>query len=219
MPARRPYESSRRREQAALTRQAILEAAERLFERDGFAGATINAVAREAGVAPRTVYLAFESKAGLLRALWNLRLRGDEQDAPMAERDWYRAVLDETDPARKLRLMAGYSRAVKSRVGPLFTVIRGGAAHDPEVAALWNRIEREFYDNQRAIVETLAATNALRSDLEVARAADLLWTLNHPDIWRALVEVRAWTPEEWENWFAETACAQLLAGKRRGKRR
>lgn len=212
---RRSYDSSRRRAQAAATRREILEAAGRLFDREGFARATISAVAREAGVAPRTVYLAFDSKAGLLRAVWNLRLRGDEGDAPIAERDWYQAVLDESDPKRKVRLVARQSREVKSRIGPLFSVIRGGAAHDPEVAALWSRIEREFYDNQRAIVETLAASGGLRRGLDAARAADLLWTLNHPDVWRALVDVRGWTPDQWEEWFAESACAQIVAPRRR----
>ena len=154
----------------------------------------------------------------MLRALWNLRLRGDQGDAPVGERAWYRELLDEPDPERKLRLAASRSRTVKARIGPLFGVVRGGAAIDPDVAALWRRIEREFYENQRAIVETLATTHALRPGLDGARAADILWTLNHPDVWRALVEQRGWTSEQWEAWFGDAACAQLLApGRRRGR--
>src|SRR6476646_4300185 len=93
---RRAYHSPRRREQAAATRAAILAAAQRLFERQGYAATTMAAIAREAGVALKTVYLAFETKAGVLRALWHLLLRGDTADAPVAERDWYREVLEET---------------------------------------------------------------------------------------------------------------------------
>src|SRR5215218_6265163 len=100
----RRYESPRRREQAAATRRLILEAAERLFERQGYAATTMAAIAREAGVALKTVYVAFETKSGLLRALWHLRLRGDEADVPIGERPWYRAVLAEPDPERALRL-------------------------------------------------------------------------------------------------------------------
>ena len=37
--------------------------------------------AAEAGVALKTVYVAFETKSGVLRALWHLRLRGDEDAA------------------------------------------------------------------------------------------------------------------------------------------
>src|SRR6266508_5959844 len=99
-PTRR-YDSRRRREQAAGTRRDILEAAQRLFERDGYAATTMAAVAAEAGVALKTVYLGFETKSGLLRALWHLLLRGDEEDAPIPERPWYREVLAEPDPERQ----------------------------------------------------------------------------------------------------------------------
>src|SRR5215203_2115798 len=100
----RPYDSSRRRAQAAATRRDILESAQRLFERQGYAATTMAAIAAEAGVALKTVYLAFETKSGVLRALWNLLLRGDAGEAPVAERSWYREVVEEPDPQRQLRL-------------------------------------------------------------------------------------------------------------------
>src|SRR3954468_24645000 len=111
--SRRRYDSPRRREQAAATRLEILTAAQRLFERDGYAATTMAAVAAEARVALKTVYVAFETKSGVLRALWNMLLRGAEGEAPVAERAWYREVLDEPDPERQLRLNARNSRIVK----------------------------------------------------------------------------------------------------------
>ena len=72
-PPRR-YESPRRREQAAATRQAILEAAERLFAEHGYVGTSVAEIAEEARVALKTVYAVFGTKAELLRALWNLRM-------------------------------------------------------------------------------------------------------------------------------------------------
>src|SRR5689334_6156998 len=95
---KRRYDSSRRREQAAATRSKILEAAERSFERDGYVPTSIAAVAAAAEVTTRTVYLAFGSKSGVLRALWNLRLRGDADGRPVGERAWFLAVIDEPDP-------------------------------------------------------------------------------------------------------------------------
>src|SRR5215218_5055310 len=115
----RRYESPRRREQAAATRRQILEAAQRLFESSGWSATTMAAIAEEAGVSLKTVYLAFETKSGVLRALWNLRLRGDDDEAPVGERGWYREVLEETDPERQVRLVAHNSRMVKERIGPL----------------------------------------------------------------------------------------------------
>src|SRR4051812_4176046 len=104
--SRRSYNSPRRREQAAATRREILRAAQRLFERQGYAATTMEAIAAEARVALKTVYVAFETKSGLLRALWHLLLRGDEADAPVGERRWYREILEEPDPESQLRMTA-----------------------------------------------------------------------------------------------------------------
>ena len=208
----RRYESPRRRAQAEATRAQILESAGKLFEQQGYAATTMAAVAADAGVALKTVYVAFETKSGLLRALWHLRLRGDQEELAVQDRDWHREVLDEPDAVRKLRHAARTSRVVKERVGALFDVIRGAATTDDDVAALWSRIEAEFHGVQRTIVESIAARRALRPGLDVDRAADVLWTLNHPDVWRLLVRERGWTPEEWEAWFGDTAIAQLLGG-------
>jgi AcrR family transcriptional regulator len=209
-PVKRTYDSPRRRAQAAATRREILEAAQRLFEERGYAATTMAAIAAEAQVSLKTVYVVFTTKAGVLRALWNLRLRGDEGDEPVAERPWYREVLDEPDPAEQLRRTAHASRLVKERVGPLLEAIRSGAATDPEVAALWDRIQTEFHANQRAIVESLAEKRALRPGLSVERAADILWTLNHPNVWQLLVGTRGWTAAEHEEWWSAVARAELL---------
>jgi AcrR family transcriptional regulator len=166
------------------------------------------AIAREAGVALKTVYIAFETKSGLLRALWHLRLRGDEEDVPIGERTWYRTVLAEPDTERALRMGAHQARLVKERAGGLLVVIRSAALVDAEVRELWDRIEADFYANQRAVVQKLHDRGALRVD--VARGADIMWTLNHPDVWRLLVGERGWTPAQWEQWCADTVCAQLL---------
>src|SRR3954447_2491631 len=121
----RRYDSTRRRAQAAETRRQILAAAQRRFEHEGYAATTMAAIAEDAGVALKTVYVAFETKSGVLRALWHLLLRGDQDEVPVGERDWYREVLDEPDPARQLQLNARNSRVVKARAGRLLDVFRG----------------------------------------------------------------------------------------------
>jgi AcrR family transcriptional regulator len=211
----RRYDSPRRREQAAATRRDILDAAQRLFERQGYAATTMAAIAAEAGVALKTVYVAFETKSGVLRALWHLLLRGDDDDVPVGDRQWYRDVVAEPDPERQLRLTARNSRTVKLRAGVSMEVIRGAAATDPDIEALWSRIQSDFYAIQRPIVEALHKKKALHRGLDITRATDILWTLNHPDVWQLLVRERGWTPDEYERWFGDTVCAQLLrAGAR-----
>jgi AcrR family transcriptional regulator len=208
--SKRRYESPRRREQAAATRREILEAAQRLFERDGYAATTMAAIAEEGRVALKTVYVAFETKSGVLRALWNLRLRGGAEDVPIGQQPMYREVLEEPDPERQLRRNARNSREGKLRIAALADVIRSAAPLDPEIEALWTRIGTEYHANQRVIVESLKQKCALRRGLEVERATDILWTLNHPNTWQLLVRERGWTPEEYEQWSGDLACSQLL---------
>ncbi len=209
--SKRSYESPRRRAQAEATRQDILAAAQRLFEEQGYPATTMAQVAEEAGVALKTVYLAFATKSGLLRALWNSLLRGGDDDRPVAEQDWYRTVLDEPDPERRLRLNAHNSTLGKQRISGILEVIRSAAPTDSDIAALWQRIQAEYHANQRAIVEPLAERNHLRKGLDVDRATDILWTINHPNTWQLLVVERGWAFSEYEQWTGDLACAQLLA--------
>jgi AcrR family transcriptional regulator len=207
---KRPYESPRRREQAAATRLEILDAAQRLFERDGYAATTMAAIATEARVALKTVYVAFETKSGLLRAVWNARLRGGREDVPVAQQEIYRAVLEEPDPERQLRLNARNSTEGKLRIAALAEVIRSAAPLDADIQELWTRIGVEYHANQRAIIESIKKKNVLKPDLDVDRATDILWAINHPNTWQLLVTQRGWAPEQYEQWTTQTAITQLV---------
>jgi AcrR family transcriptional regulator len=207
---RRGYNSPRRAAQAAATRRGILAAAQRLFEAHGYPATTMEAIAAEAGVSLKTVYVVFATKSGLLRALWDLLLKGDQEESGVAERPWYRAVLEEPDPRRQLELNARNARTVKERISGVLGVIRSAAPTDADAGALWALIQSDFYANQGAVVASLAAKQALRADLDATRATDLLWTINHPDVWLLLVRERGWAADEWERWLAGTSKSQLL---------
>jgi AcrR family transcriptional regulator len=207
---RRKYDSPRRRAQAEATRAAILDAAQRLFVAQGYAATSVPAIATEADVAVKTVYLIFETKAGLVRALWDARLSPDEAQVPVLERAWYRELAAEPDAAQKLRLAATQSRQVKTRSGALMEMIRNAAASDVELAALWDDIEAKLVRVQGAIVEQLAEHGELVDGLSVQEATDVLWTLNHPTVWQLLVNRRHWSPQRYERWLGDTLCSQLL---------
>ena len=145
-----------------------------------------------------------------VRALWDLTLKGDDSPSPVAERPWYVEVLEDPDPEQQLRRNARNARTVKERIAPVLQVIRDGAPVDTEVAALWELVQTDFHANQRVIVESLDAKHALAEGLDVDTATDILWTLNHPDLWFLLVGRCGWTPDRFEAWFADTCCAQLL---------
>jgi AcrR family transcriptional regulator len=207
---RRPYDSPLRRAQAAETRRQILHAAQELFERDGYAATSMAAIASAGGVSLKTVYLVFETKSGLLRALWHLLLRGQQDSIPVGEQPWYREVLEKADPERQLRLNVRNSLMVKTRAGAMLEVIRSAASDDADIAALWARIQTEFHDNQRVIVQSVADKQALAAGLDVASATDVLWALNHPSLYALLAGERGWSPERYEHWLADLLCSQLL---------
>src|SRR5215472_8309922 len=224
MPAavnpRRGYDSPRRREQATETRRRILDAAEKLFARDGYAAIAMPAIADGAGVALKTVYLAFGTKAGVLQGLWDVRLGGDDQPIPVTERPWYQQLLQADDPHKLVRSGARQSRVTKDRAGDLMRIIRQAAVTEPVLADLWDRIETEFRAVTGGLAERLAALGSLAPGVDVTRATDLLWTLFHPDTWYLLVRQCGWTADRYEQWVGDTLSAQLLgpAGPGRPRR-
>jgi AcrR family transcriptional regulator len=207
---KRRYHAPRRAEQTAARRACLVAAAAELFAEQGYAATTMPAIAAKAGVSLRTAHGAYGTKSRLLRAVWDLALKGDLDDQPVAGRAWYQDVLAEPDPRRQLELVARASRIVKERIGPVLKVIRGGAETEPDLAALWELIQSDFRANQKAIVDSLAAKGALRGGLDAERGADILWMLNNPDVWLLLVDRRGWSPAEWEAWFLDAACGQLI---------
>jgi hypothetical protein len=112
-------------------------------------------------------------------------------------------------------LNARNSVVVKRRIAGVLGVIRDAAPVDADLAR-WALIQSDFHANQRTIVVEIDRKGGLRPGLGVERAADLLWTLNHPDVWLLLVGLRHWTPEEYERWLADTSCAQLLGAGQTG---
>jgi hypothetical protein len=99
---------------------------------------------------------------------------------------------------------------VKLRIAVLIDVIRSAAPSDPDIDALWRRINTDFHAIQRAIVESLDEKNALKAGLDVDRATDMLWSINFSNLWQLLVGERGWSPDQYEQWTGDLACAELL---------
>jgi AcrR family transcriptional regulator len=207
---RRRYESPRRRQQAQQTRGVILDAAQDLFTDRGYPATAMPAIAAGAGVALKTVYLAFGTKAGVLHALWDVRLGGDDQPIPIVDRPWYRELLQADDPHTLLRTAARQSRQTKDRAGTVMRIVRDAAFTDPAIADLWQRIETEFRNVLRGFAQRLDELAALAAGIDVTTATDILWTLNHPDTWYLLVHRCGWTADQYEQWVGDTLLAQLL---------
>ena len=77
----------RRARKALATRHRVLDAAETLFVRDGYAAATIAAIAEKADVAVQTVYAVFGNKRAILNELLAIRVVGDDHANPLQSRE------------------------------------------------------------------------------------------------------------------------------------
>lgn len=209
---RRRYDGSRRRDQATQTRIRIIDAAGRVFLERGYAGATIPAIAAEAGVAVETVYRSASGKAGLLAAAVQAALAGGAERAelPVEQRQGIRRVIDEPDPRNKLAAYAATQPGVWSRVGPLLRVLNAAATSDETLVELRDHLGRQRLVGMRRFAEHLGQTNALRPGLTVERAADLIWTICAQANYDALVTSRGWSDQEYHNWLTDTLASSLL---------
>jgi len=213
---RRSYDSRRRREQAAQTRQDILGAAGQLFREQGYSATSMVQVATDAGVVVETIYRSFGSKSGLFRAVMEAVLAGGtaRADISVEERPAIRAVIDEPDPRRQLALYAATQPGIHRRSGPLLRALHGALATDPELKALWDDMESWRLDGQGRFVGLLAERGWLRPDLSFDEARDIVWTLCSLAVHDLLVVERGWTSERYQEWLTSALRRELLADRR-----
>jgi AcrR family transcriptional regulator len=207
---RRRYDSSFRRRQASETRARILDAAERLFAERGYAPTTMEAIASEAGVATDTVYASFRAKSGVLHALIDVRVAGDESPVALLDRERPRAIQTEPDQGRQVVGFAADVSGIIERARPVDDIMRGAAAVDPEIAALRAQLQQGRYENMRLFVSWLAANGPLRAGLTEGEAAAIVWTLTSPEVHRLLRRERGWTAERYRAWLGEALARTLL---------
>jgi AcrR family transcriptional regulator len=184
-----------------------------VFLRSGYAGATIPAIASEAGVALQTVYRAAPGKAGLLAAAVTAAVAGGYERSmiPVEERPAIQAVIKETDPRRQLALYVRTQPGIWSRVGPLLRVLDSAAASDPDL----RRLQQEQDARRRAglirLARDLKDRGALREGLTPEHAADIIVTLGSLATYDSLVINSGWTDGQYEAWLADTLQHSLLA--------
>jgi AcrR family transcriptional regulator len=205
---KRAYDASRRRAQAHRNHARIVETAERLFLRDGFATTTIAAVAAEADVSVDTIYKSFGGKAGLVRAI---RTRALEGEGPVAaERRSDELHAHQADARAIIRAWGALTAEVAPRVSPILLLIRDAAATNAESRALVEEMDgdrlRRMTDNARRLRDA----GHLREDVTLARAADVLWTYSSPELYELLVLRRGWTPADYGRFIAEAMADALL---------
>jgi AcrR family transcriptional regulator len=201
-----------KREQARtrFARRAVVETARTLFLERGYAATTIDAISEHSDVPPATVYRLFSSKLGILRALLDTSIAGDDQPLALQERPAIASLLTEPDPHKLLAAFAGITTAINRRANDVYRVLVSAAGSDPAAAALLDELRQQRDQGQGRVARALARARMLKPELRERDAADLIHALMSPEVYRLFVGDRGWSPERYQQWLAATLAEQLI---------
>jgi len=193
-----------------LARGAVIAAARSLFLERGYGTTTIEAISTLSDVPPATVYRLFSSKRGILKAILDVSIVGDDEAVPLADRPHVRALFADPDPTDQLAGFVTVTSEVNSRTAPIYRILVSAASSDPDAAALLEDLNRQRQAGQGQIARSLARAGALRPGLRERDAADIIHALMSPEVYRLLVLDRGWPPQRYERWLIETLIDQVL---------
>jgi AcrR family transcriptional regulator len=205
-----PTQGGRGQARTRLARRAVVSAARTLFLERGYAATTIEAISNLADVPAATVYRLFASKLGILKALLDTSIAGDDQPLTVQERPDVAALFADPDP---IKLLAGFARvtsAINQRTNDAYRVLVGAADSDPAAAELLNEIQQQRNRGQSQIARALGRTRSLREGLQEHDAVDLIYALMSPEVYRLLVVDRKWPAEKYQRWLGTTLIQQLM---------
>jgi AcrR family transcriptional regulator len=207
---KRHYRSPARTAAAEETRARIREAAVELFVSRGFQGTTLKDVADKAGVGERTLYDSFGNKLGLLRHTMAMLTMGDESPVRAADRPEAIAAREMQDPRKALAAHLKGATDLMNRAGDMILVGDALPGVDPGLARTVSRGNQAAYELNLKLAQRFESRGELRVGLSAADAADIMFTLSSPGVFRTLRRMRRWSQRRYQDWVIATATRQLL---------
>jgi hypothetical protein len=147
------------------------------------------------------------NKPTLLRQVWYVHFRGDEEDLRLLNRPEIRAVLAEPNLPTRFAKHAVVITAVFGRIAPLLAALQGAAATEPAAAAMLAE-----WDERRLDACTSYAAAAATGQLAVSQdeCRDVLAATMDGTLWQRLVAERGWPDERFAAWLGRLWTAQLV---------
>ena len=207
----KPLDGQRGQARTRLARGAVVDTARTLFLDRGYGATTIEAISALSDVPPATVYRLFSSKRGILKALLDVSIVGDDEAVPLADRPHVQSRFADPDPKNQLTGFVGITAQVNSRTAPIYRILVSAASSDRDAAALLDELTRQRQEGQGLIARSLARAGALRPELQERDAADIIHALMSPEVYRLLVLDRGWQPERYQLWLTRTLIDQLIS--------
>lgn len=168
----RPYRMGVRQAAAEETRARIVAAARQMLGAPGGIGAfTIDAVAKEAGVARMTVYYQFGSKTGLIEAVFD-SLAIVRSGVPRLV-----AALGLADAVDTLAEFVRTFATVWQEDRLVIRRLQGLAALDPEFSQVWHAREERRREGMRQIATRVAARRRRPAKLDIDAVTAALYAI------------------------------------------
>ena len=190
-PVKRSYDASGRQARARETRLRVIDVAHDLFIDPGYGRTTIADIARGAGVSVETVYSAFGNKAALLRRVWYVRFRGDDQEVRLLHRPEIQEMLAEPDLTRRLHRHAVVITPVFRRFVPLHRALEAAAASESSAADMVAEFDAGRLDACTQYAKAAEKTGQLT--VSVAECRDVLNATLDGALWHRLVLESGWS--------------------------
>jgi AcrR family transcriptional regulator len=185
--------SDLRAARVARTETELMDAARSLFLQQGYVATTLAQIAERAGLAVRTVYVRFGTKAALFRRVVDRALVGDADPIDVAHRPRTQDAMTAPTLAERIDALAEVSVGIAGRAGALFEVAAQAEGLEPELAHAAQAGRRATAELCQAFWEHAAADGLLADGADLARLALLTDTLSCADTVVHLRRAHGWS--------------------------
>ena len=179
-PCKRPYDLGKRLELSDGKRIAILEAARKQLEFNGFLQLTMESLAKESGVTRQTIHNLFGTKSAVLESLF-------DQLAVAGGLERMREVMQQANPEIMLSTFVEVFTGFWTKDRMLIRRIHGIAAIDPEFGEVVAARNQRRQMAASRIVNRLSKKEGAREEVQAQQAATL-YALTSFEFFDALAE-------------------------------
>lgn len=190
------------------TRAAIVGAARQLLERDGYHAVGMGRVAKEAGVSRQAIYLHFESKAKLLKALVATLNKEYVEPTYARSRIW--------EAPSGLHALDAWVDIVTLTTPPILAVanaVDAARRSDPEAESIWQGPAVGRYQDCLRIVRWLHKDGTLAPGWRPDDAARFLWAVTSIRVFEDLTS-HGWSRKRFVSHLRRSLRAALIDSER-----
>lgn len=181
-----------------------MDAARRRFAEQGYVATTVDQIAEDARVAPKTVYAVAGGKRGLLHSVIRPWSESAEVDGSLASMQTMRsgsAVVD---------LLALTVSRLCEQLRDVIHLVTDAAKQDEVAATAMEQTMARIRQNLRLVAQHLGRLGELQPEMTTERATDVLQFYFRPDSYLRLVDELGWPPDQAEKWLVEQAISALF---------